>query len=144
MQNKCRQKDLADAWPLLQAILYRENNMKLETVRKHEYIKLIEYALSNTEFSADEACSAIGITVEQFRFARHSIFDLSAAQGGVEFRSSHNYKWHLSPQAYFSYLQYLEFMHAVKSAKNANKIAIVAIIITGLLAVLSIFTTVCS
>jgi len=115
--------------------------MKLENVRNHEYIKLIEYALSNNEFSAEEACAAIGITDEQFRFARHSIFDLSAAQGGAEFKSKYKYKWHLSTQAYFNYLQYLEFMHAVKSAKNANRIAIIAITISGLLAIISIIST---
>lgn len=112
--------------------------MDLENIRSHEYIKLIEYSLSKNEFSAEEACSAIGITDEQFKFVRHSIFVLSAAQTGADFKSKSKYKWHLSIQAYFNYLQYLEFMHAVKSAKNATKIAIIAIIFSGLSLIISI------
>lgn len=110
-------------------------------LRKHEYIKLIEYALSHDEFSAEEACPEIGITDEQFRFVRFSIFDLSGAQDGAEFRSTIKYKWHISTQAYFNYLQYIEFMHAVKSARKANIIAIIAIIISGILAIIAIIST---
>jgi hypothetical protein len=117
--------------------------MNLKSIRNHEYIKLIEYALSNNEFSAEEASAEIGITTEQFRFARDSIFNLNPVQSsGAEFRTSHKYKWHLSPQDYFNYLQYLEFIHATNSAKKANWIAIIAIIFSGLLALTQIILTV--
>lgn len=109
--------------------------MKLEDARSHEYIKLIEYALSNNEFTVKEACSAIGISDEQFRFARSSIFDLNTEQTGTTLRSEHKHKWHLSTQAYFNYLQYLECMHSVKSSKEATRIAIAAIIISGLISI---------
>jgi hypothetical protein len=92
----------------------------------------------NSDFSVKEACSSIGITDEQFRFARSSIFDLNSEQTGAKLRSENKYKWHLSPQAYFNYLQYLEFIHSVKASKIAIYIAIAAIVISILLSILQV------
>jgi len=47
---------------------------------KHKYVQLIEFALDKASFSPSEACSACGISDNEFRFSAPSIFVLNSYQ----------------------------------------------------------------
>ncbi|WP_415887775.1 hypothetical protein ACMXYO_06895 [Neptuniibacter sp. QD37_6] len=115
--------------------------MDLSTLEHHKYIKLIEFALSQKNFSKVQACEAAGLTRQEFDFVRHEIFILSGAQ--TEYVNDHEeYEWKLSTQAFFNYLQFSEFKFAVSAAKKAQLTAMAAIVISGILAIGSIVVTV--
>jgi len=103
---------------------------RLETPGKHRYVALIEYALSNPEFTAEEACGAVGLSDKEFRFIAGTIFALNAVQSSQDFRSQQKHEWILQPDAYFSYLQYVEFMHAIEHARRAFWVAVLAIVVS--------------
>ena len=106
------------------------SHSRLEAPSKHRYVALVEYALSNAEFSAEEACQSVGLSDKEFRFIASTIFSLNAVQGSQDFRSQQKHEWILQPDAYFSYLQYLEFMHAVEHSRRAYWIAVLAIVVS--------------
>ncbi|EGQ7979861.1 hypothetical protein ACPF4D_003570 [Vibrio cholerae] len=101
---------------------------------KHAYIKLIEYALENKNFSKEQACNKCGLSSVEFDFIRHDIFILSAAQE-KPIAKHESFEWKVSPQSYFNYLQYCQYQHAIETANRAHRVSIAAIVISGLLAV---------
>ena len=105
---------------------------RIKTPDKHRYVSLIEYALKNPEFTAEQACSEVGLSDKEFRFIARSIFSLNAVQDSQDFRSSQVHEWILQPEAYFSYLQYIEFTHSVEHANRAYWLAVLAIIVSVL------------
>jgi hypothetical protein len=102
---------------------------RLQEPDKHKYIELVEFALHNDKFSAEEASKACGLSEKEFRFVSASIFSLSGYQAQAGFDPASKLDWILKPETYFSYLQYLEFRHAIETAKRAYWLSVAAIII---------------
>jgi hypothetical protein len=115
--------------------------VELFTLENHKYIKLIEFAINQNNFTKIQACENSGLTTREFDFVRHEFFILSAAQ--AECVNDHQEsEWTISSQAFFHYLQFSEFKFAVTSAEKAQRIAVIAVAISAILAISSIITTV--
>ena len=120
----------AAAAPLTEVLMNLVGHSRLISPKKHKYVALIEYALKNPVFSAEDACQAVGLSEKEFRFISSSIFSLNAVQSSQDFRSNQKHDWILLPEAYFSHLQYLEFQHAIEHARRAYWISVLAIIVS--------------
>ena len=97
----------------------------------HPYIKLIEFALKDANFSIEQACSATKIGLTEFQKAQDQIFLMDE-----HLRESSRYpnmllEWKLSPPALFGYIQYQAYRDAVESARKADKRAFWALIFAG-------------
>ncbi len=112
---------------------------RINEPEKHKYVRLIEFAMTNSSFSADEACKACGLSSKEFQFISASVFILNAYQeseGSV--RVAQVQEWILRPEAYFGYLQFMEFQHAIEAAKRAYWLSVLAIVIAIISASLTI------
>jgi hypothetical protein len=90
--------------------------MQIDKIESHKYIKLLEYALENRNFTKVQACEASGLSQSDFDFIKWQIFSLSAAQESFV-SPNEEHEWKLAPQAFFNYLQFQEFKHAVNTAE---------------------------
>ena len=101
----------------------------------HPYIKLIEFALKESNFSIEQACSATNIRLTEFQKAQDQIFLMDEP-----LRESSRYpnmllEWKVSPQALFGYIQYQAHRDAVESARKADKRAIWAMGVSAISAI---------
>jgi hypothetical protein len=103
---------------------------RLVEPKRHKYVGLIEFALTNPEFSTREACGATGLSDKEFRFVADTIFSLNANQTQWTYQPSQKQEWILKPEAYFSYLQFLEFRHSIEHARRAYWLSVFAIIVS--------------
>ncbi|WP_211829381.1 hypothetical protein [Kistimonas asteriae] len=113
--------------------------MDLEKLKNHKYLKLIEYALKEKNFSKEQACNASKLAHHEFDIIYRDMFIPHKNQEG-EIHPNEVLEWTLSQQAFFNYLQFLEFKSSVESAKKAQITAIVAIIISCALTLSPIVT----
>lgn len=91
------------------------------SIEKHRFIKLIEFALQHSSFSAREAMTASGMSEREFSGAKYTLFKLKGEHESAP--ASETLNWHLSPQAFFQYLSFLQYRHAVRSSSRALWIA---------------------
>jgi hypothetical protein len=112
------------------------NPMLAISSSNHGYVRLVEFALKNKEFSVDQACKATGLSESEFSGAKYSLFLLRGEHESVVDQAK-PLEWRLKPEAYFGYLSYLELNHSLSASRKAWWFSIVSLVVASV----SLFVT---
>ena len=104
----------------------------------HPYIKLIEFALNESNFSVEQACSATKIGLTDFQKVQEQIFLVDEHLRDKSRYPNMLLEWKVKPEALFGYIQYQAHQDAVESARKADKRAFWALIFAGFSAMMSV------
>lgn len=112
--------------------------MDISKIEQHGYLKLIEFTLNNSSFSATQACEHCDLSFPQFNLTKPRIFIMKGTQDH-SLNPNEVQRWELSSESYFNHLQYLEFKHAIDSSQKSMRVAIIAIIVSCVLTGASLY-----
>ena len=109
-------------------------------MEKHQYIELLEYAMSQKgSYHMEPGLVKAKMTESEFQNVRDAFFVNAHIQAPPP-NKSQVFNWRLSPEAVFGYLSYKQYEHAQKSSTQAFYISIASLSV----AVLTLAVTVAS
>ncbi|MBK1888358.1 hypothetical protein [Marinobacter sp. DY40_1A1] len=101
------------------------------SIEEHQYIKLLDYAISQKgSYHMEPGLSAAKMTEREFESVRDTFF-INAHMQAPPPGQSQVYDWRLRPEAVFGYLAYKQYDHAQKSSKRALYISSASLMVAA-------------
>lgn len=111
--------------------------MKIE---KHKYIKLLEYAISQTSsYHMEPGLREANMTEREFLYIRDSIF-INANTQAPPPNIYEVFDWKLKPEAIFGYLSFKQYEQAQGSSSKAFYISTASLVVAILTLAATIFS----